>query len=635
MALAPVAKKLLILAQETIEQISVGSGFTAEEIGRSISFDINEIATVLTVKKGRLKSLQYWILLDIKSYYSPKNEPIPSRDQWITEIRKLADLRFASLSCSEILGQLNADDKQMAKATIYRTFLSTLLKEILKLGADEAPSNKEIANEFEAEWAKPRALEQKRQVAEWAPLSASPEKEKFVLDQSTVELITALRSSAESLAPALSILEGNVAHFQNKSLSYIFGALISSAICRCAATENPTQTQLELIKAIFSEFEIIDGELEDEMYVSFFSEDPPQSIGTPPMLVDLMIQIDAQVGSNFSSIALKTYYSLAQHMLSAASDLNLEQADFLKNILKSTMGSLSETKAPSERSIAELELTKTLTVPEILTELDSLIGLANVKADVKELVNFLKIQKLRADKGLATAPVSRHLVFYGNPGTGKTTVARLLAQIYRSMGLLTTGQLVEAERSKLVAGYVGQTAMKVVDIVEKAKGGVLFIDEVYALCSDDRDPFGQEAIDTLLKLMEDHRDNLIVIVAGYPEKMSKFLNSNPGLRSRFNKYFSFQDYSPEELSLIFHGFCMKAGLTLNETGKAELKQLLESMHSQKDEKFGNGRDVRNLFEKCISNQANRLVLMPEIDDLSLQELTEDDLPKDIAEFSLR
>ena len=197
-----------------------------------------------------------------------------------------------------------------------------------------------------------------------------------------------------------------------------------------------------------------------------------------------------------------------------------------------------------------------------MEELNELIGLDMVKADVKELINLVKVQKMREDKGMKTVPVSLHLVFSGNPGTGKTTVARILSKLYKEIGVLSKGQLVEVDRSGLVAGYVGQTAIKTQKKIEEAKGGILFIDEAYTLAKEGND-FGQEAIDTILKAMEDNRKDLVVIVAGYTNLMENFINSNPGLKSRFNKYIEFKDYSAEELIEIFDMQCRKYNYTFS------------------------------------------------------------------------
>jgi Holliday junction resolvasome RuvABC ATP-dependent DNA helicase subunit len=263
---------------------------------------------------------------------------------------------------------------------------------------------------------------------------------------------------------------------------------------------------------------------------------------------------------------------------------------------------------------------------DLLAELDALVGLERVKADVRQLINFLKVQKMREEQGMRGLTTSRHLVFYGNPGTGKTTIARLLAQIYRTLGILRRGHLVETDRGGLVAGYVGQTALKVKEVVERALGGVLFIDEAYALTSGGGNDFGQEAVETLLKLMEDHRDDLIIIVAGYTERMQEFLDSNPGLRSRFSKHLHFDDYDPAQLTRIFQTFCRKADFALSPAADTELAKIFALLTNCRDETFGNARLARNLFETTVNKQANRIVSLPAIDKTILAAIEAADIP---------
>lgn len=257
-------------------------------------------------------------------------------------------------------------------------------------------------------------------------------------------------------------------------------------------------------------------------------------------------------------------------------------------------------------------------------ELNSLIGLDQIKSDVRSLVNYVKIQRMREAKGLKSIPVSLHLVFTGNPGTGKTTIARILAQIYKDIGILKTGQLIEVDRSGLVAGYVGQTAIKTQEKIDEAIGGILFIDEAYTLAKEGND-FGQEAIDSLLKAMEDRRGEFIVIVAGYEEPMERFINSNPGLKSRFNKYFKFPDYSAEELVLIFDSMCKGYDYCITEDAHRIVVNIIDSIVKNKSANFANAREIRNMFEKIITAQANRVALSDISDEKDLLLITSADV----------
>ena len=247
---------------------------------------------------------------------------------------------------------------------------------------------------------------------------------------------------------------------------------------------------------------------------------------------------------------------------------------------------------------------------ELMAELDALIGLEGVKREVRSLINLIKVRRMREEHGLKVMDMSFHMVFTGNPGTGKTTVARLIAQIYKQLGFLSKGQLIETDRSGLVAGYVGQTAGKVTDVVNRALGGILFIDEAYALARKGMEnDFGREAIDTLVKLMEDHRDDLVVIVAGYTDEMHDFLTSNPGLISRFNKYIDFKDYTDDELMAILDMNAQRQGYAVSEDAKAVVRKMLSGMTLGDRMDFGNARGMRNLLEKLVQAQANRLAQM--------------------------
>jgi hypothetical protein len=265
------------------------------------------------------------------------------------------------------------------------------------------------------------------------------------------------------------------------------------------------------------------------------------------------------------------------------------------------------------------------TLDELLAELNNLIGLSTLKDEISTIINQIKVEKARKEKGLSQVPTSNHLVFMGNPGTGKTTVARLLGSIYNKLGLLSNGQLVEVDKSGLVAGYTGQTAIKTQNIIEQSKGGILFIDEAYSLVTEGTGGFGKEAIDTLLKAMEDNRDDFIVIVAGYPDEMKDFLESNPGLESRFNNFIDFEDYNGGELYEIFAGMSKKHKYVLEPATIEPLKRYFANLYENRGANYANARDVRNFFEKTLKRQSNRLAKIGNFTESELVKITTEDL----------
>jgi SpoVK/Ycf46/Vps4 family AAA+-type ATPase len=264
----------------------------------------------------------------------------------------------------------------------------------------------------------------------------------------------------------------------------------------------------------------------------------------------------------------------------------------------------------------------------VLNELDELIGLDSVKTKIRELANFARVQQMRSQQGLPTVKASLHTVYSGNPGTGKTTVARIMGRLYRALGILRKGHVVECDRSTLVAEYVGQTATKANEVITAALDGILFIDEAYTLAGKGENDFGKEAIDTLLKRMEDERDRLIVIVAGYTDEMQKFTSTNPGLQSRFTNYITFPDYAPKELCRIFGGMVRHNGLRMSPALKEKLLVHYTLLESNKPMHFGNARDVRNLFESTITRQASRLAAAGDFKPESLCSLEATDLPSE-------
>ena len=286
-----------------------------------------------------------------------------------------------------------------------------------------------------------------------------------------------------------------------------------------------------------------------------------------------------------------------------------------------------------KNNMTKLVVEKKESTNAILAELDSLVGLDEVKRDVRVLASFIQVNNLRRDRGLKAPAISKHLVLTGNPGTGKTTVARLISRIYYSIGAIPKNKFVETSRAGLVAGYVGQTALKTQEVIEKAMGGVLFIDEAYSPVSDSKNDYGSEAIDTLISAMENNRDNLVVIVAGYEEPMQQFIGSNLGLSSRFNRYLHFKDYDSEELMSIFLKLCEENEYILQEQAESAIHKFLKNVYARRCKDFGNARTVRNIFEKIIAYQAERIISLDSIDDDDLLELTLADVENALSQVA--
>ncbi|GAB4386433.1 MAG: hypothetical protein Kow00121_53020 [Elainellaceae cyanobacterium] len=381
------------------------------------------------------------------------------------------------------------------------------------------------------------------------------------------------------------------------------------------------------------------------------------------VLPSILNKLDEEKRSNYLDQAVNAIYKFAQVIVKADGDVSMQEMEALSRIWQmlhayrsldsyqaglnaasstiqapSAAPTSSSSSAPAPAAAApdvppspeatpksEAELEQIL--EQAMSELNDLVGLDNIKEEVKTLANFLKVQKIRMERGLAQTTVSLHAVFCGPPGTGKTTIARLMSRIYQGLGFLKKGHLVETDRSGMVAGYIGQTAKRVDELVNSALDGVLFIDEAYALVPKDtsRD-FGQEAIDILLKRMEDYRDRLVIIVAGYTDEMTTFIESNPGLKSRFNRYFYFNDYEPQELLAIFEKMAGKSHFKLTAEAQAKLLRLFEELYVRRDRTFGNARVARNLFEKSIERQANRLAVLSAFTDEILTTLLPEDIP---------
>lgn len=463
---------------------------------------------------------------------------------------------------------------------------------------------------------------------------------------------------------------------------------LDKALAICKNVENRTGEPVvqEFIEDTRSFIDAISAANSDERYDYFnlvyldgeypSTDVQAKSTGKSPKTLELLCRIDADnpsKGNQFASILISFFLTLGRFYSSNSSDRkDVSLASVIQQVKLMNDYARASAPAPSARERSAQNQTTTSSISlltdappnvntpnavsqsaskeetvtevqedqsepeesleELLEKLNSLIGLQEVKQEVHQIINLIKVQKKKEELGMQFSPLSLHLVFYGNPGTGKTTVARLLAKIYKSLGVLSSGQLVETDRSGLVAGYVGQTAIKTQEAIDQAMGGILFVDEAYALThGKGGSDFGQEAVDTLLKAMEDHRDNFIVIVAGYPDLMKEFIASNPGLKSRFNQYINFEDYQPDELKKIFLFMCKQQGLTISSDCEDLLSEHFEAIYANRADDYANGRDVRNFFEKAVKAQANRLG--PIVDSVSFEELMTIDL-SDLQEAAL-
>lgn len=329
---------------------------------------------------------------------------------------------------------------------------------------------------------------------------------------------------------------------------------------------------------------------------------------------DVLKELDKEKGTTLFDKAADVMYRFAQLIVKADGKVSEKEEQALKQVYALIYGNAAGSATSEDLS-------------SVLKELDALIGMDNIKEEVRTLINFLKVQKVRQEKGMLKTSISLHAVFCGPPGTGKTTVARLLGRIYKGMGFLSKGHLIETDRAGMVAGYVGQTSLKVDELVNSALDGVLFIDEAYTLKPEgSNSDFGQEAIDILLKRMEDNRDRLVVVVAGYAEEMQRFIESNPGLKSRFNRYFYFDHYSPNELFSIFERLCNSNKFVVTPDAVEKIKTVFDTLYARRDRTFGNGRVVRNIFEKIIERQSNRIAHISHLTDDILTTITAEDIP---------
>ncbi len=383
------------------------------------------------------------------------------------------------------------------------------------------------------------------------------------------------------------------------TFNYVGNDFIS---CNKDIVKGEIEALSSYIMMIKSYIDIINGKIEDYKPTIAFKPGSKVKAEPKPQYVEEQENSDMINGDRIyrdDKVSKEESRVIIRHN-NAPDDMNIDINNEEKPVDVKKINNTDEVKQVIDTEDVNLEV--------LLDELNQLTGMESVKVEINNLINLLKICRIRQEKGLKLPPTTNHLIFLGNPGTGKTTVARILSKIYHGLGILSKGHLVEVDRSGLVAGYMGQTSEKVMEVVERAKGGILFIDEAYALASGKQEgDFGKEAIDILNKAMEDYRDDLIVIAAGYHDEMQDFLDANPGLRSRFNRTIEFPNYNADELVTIMINRAAKLDYEFSDDAIKFVKEKFENVLSCPPENFGNARSVRNYLDRAINNQANRLV----------------------------
>ncbi len=592
---------------------------------KQLALDMTHIATTLHYKKHGISREQYAFLGDLTDLVLNK-EHHDSIDEHKNRIKRLAENHYYWDPPTVSLNLLRGYDavNKTAIAKMYKDLLLKIVSATLTHVEMPTVRDNEILEEFDLFWTE--------------VVTAAKTQQKRLRAESNTLIIELNKAVQDFAVPAREVIKTveQLSHMEGLKDTEGFIRRTFTNYCAQAILVDSVvdQRELELFHDLAPTLMFFgqQGSLHNlrEIFKGASKNMGPEET---PLLVSILDIYDQSMNTDLGARARSLYFRLANTAFKSDSNVSPEELLWLERFKKTlypegTSVNLEEASLPPPpKQTAQKPVVGSMTVEQSLEQLNLLIGLERAKQDIAQLVSFVKVQQMRAEKGLPGSSITRHLMFYGNPGTGRTSVAKILANIYRALGVIKRGHVIEIDRSGL------KSAAKAREAVSSARYGVLLINEPYDLVSDGgQSSFGQEQIDGFVKAMQDHRDALVVIMAGSQDKINKFINSNSGLKLRFTKAIHFDDYTPAQMLDIFQSFCKRARFKVTSTALDQVKVLFEQLDSTSGESYGNARDVRNVFDSIIANQASRIVTLPQVNDTILSTITEEDVYPIVASF---